>query len=146
MNVEAEVSHIIIMVRAVFSVMLGIVGYTRIINSGFRAVAGFVVRGQGHAWSGRKKALDGACGFRVSRHRGTVTRVEGDNRLKGDGFGGVALPKSASWAENTIITERTRESGHLHSIYVYSLKSSGLASISSCVTEGVQEYSVQLRN
>jgi hypothetical protein len=45
-----------------------------------------VVWGQGHGWSGRKKALDGVSGFRVSRHKGTVIQVEGVNRLKGDGL------------------------------------------------------------
>jgi hypothetical protein len=40
--------------------------------------------------------------------------VEGVDRVK---EGGRALSPSASWAENTIITERTQESGHRQSMY-----------------------------
>jgi hypothetical protein len=43
---------------------------------------------------------------------GDVTRVERVNKVKKEGHG---LPSSASWAENTIMTECTQECGHLQS-------------------------------
>ena len=46
----------------------------------------------------------------------------GDSGIhRGEGGGGVAVhahPLLASWAENTIMTERTQEIGHLQSMYI----------------------------
>ncbi len=43
--------------------------------------------------------------------------MEGVDRMNGDGR---APPPSASWAKNTIMTECTREIGHLQSMYLLS--------------------------
>jgi hypothetical protein len=62
--------------------------------------------------------------------------VKGVDRVKG---GGRASPPSASWAENTIITESMQECGHLQSMHSLVSPSSRTANDENRLEEGAND-------